>query len=172
MLNKLLFFTRIGLLTFVLFSLESCEELGGLLEDSDLNPTYFVECDMNGVQYRAQTNNNAWLSWFATPGQGEFVVNGNVSSQDKIFNFNSFASLGATRVPVGTTVNSYLTDINYFVGDLDYSALKPGGSGYVEFDILNADAAEGTFGAVLVNAKDASDKIEVTNGKFKVKPRN
>lgn len=30
---------------------------------------------------------------------------------------------------------------------------------------------EGTFEAVLVNTKDSNDKIEVTDGKFKVKAK-
>ncbi|KPM49640.1 hypothetical protein AFM12_03340 [Jiulongibacter sediminis] len=159
------------LLTISFFSLQSCEDLGDIFEDTDLNPIYFVECKLNGETYRAQTNNNAWLSWSAFPGEGGFDVTSNISSEDKIFNFNSFASLGATKVPVGTVVNSYLTNITYFVGDLDYSALETGGSGYVDFEVLEDDYTEGTFEATLVNRKDLDDKIEVTEGVFKVKTR-
>ncbi|WP_341225817.1 hypothetical protein [uncultured Arcticibacterium sp.] len=144
----------------------SCEEI---FEDTDLNPIYFIECEMNGETFRAQTNNNASMHWFATPMESELVVNGNISSQDKIFNFNMFPSLGATRVPVGTNVNSYLSNISYFHDDKDYSALESGGDGYVDFEILTATNAEGTFEATLVNREDLSDIIEITNGKFKVK---
>lgn len=156
-------------LSWLIFSLAliSCEEL---FEDTALNPIYYVECDINGDKYRAETNNNAWLSWVGIV-QGEYIINSNISHQNKILNFNSFKSLGEGRIQVGTNVNSYLTDINYFWGDKDYSALKSGGSGYIEVDLLTDDQAEGTFKATLVNVKDGSDLLEITNGKFKVKTR-
>lgn len=144
----------------------SCDEI---FEDTDLNPIYFIECEMNGESFRAQTHNNAAMHWFATPMESELTVNANVTSQDKIFNFNMFPSLGASRVQVGTNVNSYLTNISYFHDDKDYSALETGGDGYVDFEILTAANAEGTFEAILVNRDDLSDIIEVTNGRFKVK---
>lgn len=51
--KKSLWSTFLLLLSF--FGFQSCEDLGKILEDSDLNPAYFVECKLNGVSYRAQT---------------------------------------------------------------------------------------------------------------------
>jgi hypothetical protein len=151
-----------------LFTLGSCEDL---LKDTDLNPIYYVECDIDNESFRAQTNNNAWLIWFAHIGD-EYEIIGQNTPKDMQINLTLFGQLGETTIHAGTEVNTILTNISYFHDNKSYNALEPGGSGFVNVESLSDTEATGTFQATLVNRKDNTDIKKITNGKFYVKTRN
>jgi hypothetical protein len=163
MKNTILFLLFISIFTF-----QSCEEL---LNDTDLNPIYYVECNIDNDSFRAQTNKNAWLIWFAHIGD-EYEVIGQDTPNDMQINLTLFGQLGEATIQAGTEVNTYLTNIVYFHDDKTYSALESGGSGFVTVESLSDSETTGTFQATLVNTKDISDVKKITNGKFYVKTRN
>lgn len=157
---SLLRFTSLIILTFI-FS--GCD----LLEDTDLNPIYFVECEVDGDKKRAQTKQEAYLTWFAITGD-QYSVTG----QDQISNFHIsltlFKVLGEGRIPIGTKVGIYLTDISLFRGGKTYTAVQHGGSGWVDVEKLTDTEAEGTFEADLIELQGGQETVSIRNGKFKV----
>lgn len=138
-----------------------------LFEDTDLNPVYFVECEVDGDKKRAQTKQEAFMTWFAITGD-QYAVTG----QDQVSNFHIsltlFKQLGEGRIPIGTKVGSYLTDISLFRSGKTYTAVQHGGSGWVDVEKLTDTEAEGTFEADLIELKDGQETVTIRNGKFKV----
>lgn len=155
----LLFFTA-------LFISTSC---GDLLKDTDFDPIYYVECDIDGEFFRAQTNNNAWMIWYAHIGDEYEVIGQDVPNDMQVI-LTLFEQLGENEICAGTNVNSYLTDITYYHDNKSYSALR-GGGGCVDVERLTDTEVEGTFEAMVADLKNPSDMKEITNGLFYVKTR-
>ena len=151
------------LLFFILISFSSCE-------DSFLNPIYYFECEIDGEMFRAETNNDAWLSYFSDE-DGAYSIIGERVDIDRSMTLNLFGSLGETKILVGTNVNNYIANIVLFDKDKSYNGTEPGGSGFVDVTVLTSENSEGTFEAVLVNSVDNSDVRKITHGKYKVKTR-
>jgi hypothetical protein len=144
----------------------SCDDL---LEDTDLNPIYFVECEIDGEKFRAQTNNNAWLSWTGIVG-GEYTIIGQNVTVDKSIVITLFEQLGEGEISTGVNVNSYLTDISYFHDNKTYLANENGG-GTIFIESLTDEEAVGTFEGILGELNGNGDPVVITKGKFKVKTR-
>ncbi len=149
-------------IVLLLFSISSCD----LLEDTDLNPIYFLECEVDGTKFRAQTKNETGLSWFSGPTGDMYTISGQDTPADFNVSLTFFRSLGTGKIATEVNVNSILTSIAYFTDNKTY--VTKGGSGCINLDILTDDAAEGTFEASMENLHNPSDKVEITNGKFKV----
>jgi hypothetical protein len=98
------------LVFFALFLFLSC----GLLEDTALDPMCFVECDIDGQGFRAQSNHKAFMRWFPNL-QDQYEVTRQDLSSDFHFNLTLFKELGANNICTGTKVHIYLTDISLFM---------------------------------------------------------
>ena len=107
------------------------------------------------------------MTWFAHVGD-QYSVTG----QDQISNFHIsltlFKQLGEGRIPIGTKVGIYLTDLYLYRGGKTYSAVQHGGRDWVDLEKLTDTGAEGTFEADLVELKDGQETVTIRNGKFKV----
>lgn len=143
---------------------------GDIFKDTDLDPIYYVECDIDGEPWRAQTNNDAWMGWTGIVS-GEYYVTGQTVETDQAINMTLFEQLGESKIVTGTNVNSYLTDIAYFNDNKTYNGVTSGGSGCVTVTRLTDDEVEGTFEGTLVNIRNSSESKEITNGVFYVKTR-
>lgn len=161
--------TNLAKLVFslIFLSIMSCS----LLEDTDINPVYFFECEIDGEFYRAQTNAEAFMVLSSGSPDG-YTVSGQDTPKDFHVDLYLFMSLGEGKIPVNTNVNTILTSIALFMDNKSYSASIDGGSGCVNVELLTSNACEGTFEGVVVELKDKIEKRTITNGRFKVKTRN
>lgn len=142
-----------------------------LLEDTDLNPIYFFECEIDGEFYRAQTNAEAFMT-LNSGSQDGYTVSGQDTPNDFHVDLYLFKSLGEGKVPVNTNVNTILTSIALFKDNKSYSASIDGGGGFVNVDILTSNSCEGTFEGVVVELQNMTEIRHLTNGRFKVKSLN
>ena len=156
--------TLLLILCLVSCSLTSCIDL----EDTDFNPVYFLECDIDGEFFRAQTNADAWMTWTRSLAD-QYTVAGQVEQDDMQVSITSFESLGEGEIQTGTNVQSYLTNIAYFHDNKTYVATETGGGGSFRIELLTEEECEGTFEGKLVDIRDATNMVEITNGRFKVK---
>jgi len=156
---------------FIILSIVSLFLSCSLLEDTDLNPIYFFECEIDGEFYRAQTNAEAFMTLSSGSPDG-YSVTGQDVPNDFHVDLYLFMSLGEGKIPVKTNVNSILTSIALFKDNKSYGAAVEGGSGCVNVDLLTSNSCEGTFEGVVVELHDETEIRHITNGRFKVKSRN
>lgn len=147
----------------LIFLFSGCD----LFEDTDLNPIYFVECEVDGDKKRAQTKQEAYMTWFAHVGDQYGITGQDVTSGFHV-SLTLFKQLGEGRIPIGTKVGSYLTDISLFRSGKTYTAVQHGGSGWVDVEKLTDTEAEGTFEADLIELQGGQETVTIRNGKFKV----
>jgi hypothetical protein len=156
---------------FIILSVVSLFLSCSLLEDTDLNPIYFFECEIDGEFYRAQTNAEASMT-LASGSPDGYTVTGQDVPNDFHVDLYLFESLGEGKIPVNTNVNSILTSIALFKDNKSYSASIDGGGGYVHVELLTGNSCEGTFEGVVVEVQNKTETRHLTNGRFKVKSRN
>lgn len=156
---------------FIILSIVSLFLSCSLLEDTDLNPVYFFECEIDGEFYRAQTNAEAFMT-LNSGSQDGYTVTGQDVPNDFHVDLYLFESLGEGKIAVNTNVNSILTSIALFKYNKSYGASIDGGSGCVNVDVLTSNSCEGTFEGVVVELHDKTEIRHITNGRFKVKSQN
>ena len=141
-----------------------------LVEDTDLNPIYFMECEIDGQYYRAQTNDEAFLN-NSVNNPDSYIVTGHDIPADFHVDLYLFRSLGEGKIATGIEVNTLLTSIGLFMDGKSYSAVLEGGGGCVTIDFLSDDRCEGTFEGTVVELWEETEKRVITNGSFKVKTK-
>lgn len=150
----------------IVFCLSAC----GVLDDTEFNPTYFVECTVDGTAYRAETNQEAYLV-FQTQVGSQYEVIGQDQVSDFQINLTLFEELGLGETCVGEEVNGVLTDISLFTEGKTFTAVEHGGSGCVDVTVLTDEEAEGTFEGLVKDLDDATDERLIEDGSFKVRVR-
>lgn len=162
-MNKYLILFFLACTTF----LTSCDAL----EDTDLDPVYFVECEIDGEFHRAQTNDEAYMH-FSDHNPDSYTVIGKDIPKDFHVSLYLFRQLGEGKIATKTNVNNLLTSIGLFEDGKAYSAIAKGGSGCVVVESLGDETCEGTFEGTVVEIEDEIEKKVITNGVFKVKRKN
>lgn len=148
------------------FGFMSCD----LLEDTDVDPKFFLECEIDGKMYRAQTNDEAFMST-SQHNPDKYVVTGHDIPKDFHVDLDLFRQLGEDKISVGVNINNILTSISLFMDSKTYSANAPGGSGCINVVFLSETQCEGTFSGVLVEILEETETRVITNGSFKVKTK-
>ena len=155
----------VALFTFLIILL-GCNAL----EDTDLNPVYFVECEIDGELHRAQTNDEAFMQ-LSLVNPNSYTVTGQDIPKDFHIDLYLFRDLGEGKIPVNTMAGNLLTSIGLFEGGKSYSASVMGGEGCVNVASLTENSCEGTFEGVVVEIRDEVEKKVITNGVFMVKTK-
>ena len=168
-LSSTLFMNKKIFLFIILIT--SCLMSCGILEDTDVDPIYYLECEIDGNHFRAQTNDEAFMST-SLHNPDTYVVTGQDIAKDFQVNLDLFMQLGEGKILVATNVNNLLTSISLFMGGKSYNAILSGGEGCVVVQSLSETDCEGTFEGIVIERDNENDKKVITNGRFKVKTKN
>lgn len=141
-----------------------------VLDDAELEPEYFVECEVDGKMYQALTKAEAYMAT-SIVNPDRYVVTGLDAHSEFHIDLNLFRQLGEGKIAAGTNINNLLTSISLYMDGKTYSAVAEGGEGCVQVDLLTDTRCEGSFEGVLVEILEENETKVITNGRFKVKTR-